>query len=143
MIGLFLAIFAVAFTFTFYGYHIIEEDTGKKSDRPVYILLTALVAWLVTIGALVAPATSTVYYPAYTVTTNTTTANVSSSSMAQYPAYSVTTDTEQPFPTWAFYIYLSFACGMALLEAVFFIMFLLNRTIETFDDALDEAGSKS
>lgn len=127
MIEAFFAVFAVAFTLTIFSFIILEQDTKEKSYRPAYLLFIAIIAWLSTIGLLITPTSNTISTQAYNV--------IVGNQLVQYPMVNQTTITDNPLPTFAFYEYMAFAGGMALINIIFFITFLLKMSVVEITDA--------
>lgn len=135
MIEAFFAVFAVAFALTIFSFIILEQDTREKSYRPAYLLFIAIIAWLSTIGLLITPSTTTLSIPAYTVLTTNAVSGSSNIMVQNFPAVTQTTTNNSPLPTYAFYEYMAFAGGMALIDIIFFITFLLKMSVVEITDA--------
>ena len=148
MILAFVAVFILAFAFTLLSFIFLEPDTKEKNYRPAYLLFIALIAWMSTIGLLLAPDYTTVKSPAYNVTTanvplfcsgaTVLTACGTTTEVVQYSAYNVTTASNNPFPSYGFIEYTAFAGAMALICLIFWIQFMLRMSIKEIGDGMKE-----
>ena len=138
MLEAFAVIFIVAFTFMCFAFVVLEDDTQKKSYRPVFLLAISIAAWLSSMGLLISPSTSTVYYPPTNIVeiSNGITTNVN------YPSYNTTTTTGLPFPTYSFYEYMTFAIAMSLIELIFLVQFMIKMSVTEIGDSIGELHSK-
>lgn len=131
----FAAIFAFAAILTFYEILTIEEDLHAKSWRPIIVLVFAAVAWLTTIALLNVPTSSTVFYPAYTISAG--------SQNVVIPAYNVTYSTQTPQPVWGLNEYDIFAGAMASMCFLLLVMYMLGKgTQEIIDEVHGIGGGK-
>jgi hypothetical protein len=120
MIGVFLAVFAYAAITTLVVYILIEEDVKADSERPIWLLLSAIVSWSVSIGLLLTPSYVTTTYPANAI-------------YAGSPAVSVVQEANSPPPAWASATYGTFAAGMAVIDVLLLLRFMGKLTISILD----------
>lgn len=150
MLEAFIATFITAIIFTLYSFLTIEEDTKKKSERQIYILLICIVSWPVSLGMLVAPVSSTLITTTTNVplncfynTANTLPSNVPSVSNCGTTTQTSTAilSTNTPFPGWAFIGYMSFSLGITLMQILFLAAFMLKLSAKTMEDGIKDMNS--
>lgn len=129
----FAAIFVFAAILTFYAILSIEDDLHAKSWRPIFVLVFAAVAWLTTIALLNAPVSSTVFYPAYSITAGT--------SNVVIPSYNVIQTTQTPLPVWGLNEYDIFAGAMATMCFIMLVMYMLGKGTQEIIDEIHGIGS--
>lgn len=118
----FWAVFAVAFTCSFFAFYTIDADAKEKNYRPAYLLGIAIIAWFTTICLFSAPLyITTISYDANGIVTGSTVQS-----------------TNTPQSAWAFYGYMAFATALCAIEGLFFVQFMMMMAVKELGDGLKD-----
>lgn len=116
----FIAVFVTALVFTIFAFLTLQTDAEDPENvRPIYLFAFAIAAWFISIPLLIAPFSTTTYYPP----TNVIQGNV----ITQYAAYNVTTTSSTPVGAMGFDSYTLFASAMISVLTLVLVIFILNR----------------
>jgi hypothetical protein len=131
---LFYAMFAIGATFTILLLITIGEDMKTLSNRPFFLITLALAGWVISLPALLSPATTTLAIGQITVSTPT------SSNILIVAAHNASSTLNSPLPKGSFWAYeiLWFAVVMVLFIILIYYIALKRATQYLKLDMIDE-----
>jgi hypothetical protein len=139
MLVLFVMLMATAVSFTALFLLLLPGDRKASTlVRPLWVLTIAIIFWAATMPAFVAPDTSTVIMPSYTVMSNSLTGNT----LYTWASTNVITNTNYPIAVGTFYIYMGIWIAILGIHLVLLIFLILEWIADRAEDAIMNTDNK-